>query len=141
MFDLSTVEKSDSDSVLPAGVYDCMVTEAVVKDTKSGTGEYISMHLTILEGPAKGRKIFTNFNIKNPNPKAVSIGMQQLAGCVSAMGGEMKFESVFDCCTYMFAKAVKVRTKVKKDETYGERAEVVSFAKTTAQGSQDDIGF
>lgn len=133
MFDLSTSKKADTSSVIPAGLYDCMITEAVVKDTKSGTGEYISMHLTVANGEMKGRKIFTNFNIKNPNAKAVEIGKEQLAACLSVIGdGVMKFPDAFECCSYMYGKSVTVKTKVKADPNYGDKAEVVVFSRTKA---------
>jgi hypothetical protein len=138
MFDLSNA-KAQASEVIPVGKYNCTITDAVVKDTKDRTGEYIAVNLKIADGDHAGRIIFHNFNIKNMNPKASEIGLGQLRTMLETMGMELKFETPFDCCNAMFGKSVGVRTKIKRDETFGDRAEVSSFFKTTNDTEWDSF--
>ncbi|KKK84644.1 hypothetical protein LCGC14_2781260, partial [marine sediment metagenome] len=56
----------DTDSVpaqtnfLPPGKYLCMVEEAELKENSKGTGLFVKLVLSILEGPHKNRKFFCN---------------------------------------------------------------------------------
>ena len=84
-FDASTVPVSDrSFDLLPAGGYAATITAAESRDTKSGTGKYLRVEFTLAD-PA-GRTVWSNFNVKNDNPAAESIGRQQLAEVVRAIG-------------------------------------------------------
>lgn len=84
-FDTSDVPVSDrSFDLLPAGWYAATITAAESRDTKSGTGKYLRVEFTLAD-PA-GRKVWSNYNVKNDNPAAESIGRQQLAEVVRAIG-------------------------------------------------------
>ena len=84
-FDASTVPVSDrSFDLLPAGWYAATITAAESRDTKSGTGKYLRVEFTLAD-PA-GRKVWSNYNVKNDNPAAESIGRQHLAEVVRAIG-------------------------------------------------------
>jgi hypothetical protein len=84
-FDTSDVPVSDrSFDLLPAGWYAATITGAESRDTKSGTGKYLRVEFTLAD-PA-GRKVWSNYNVKNDNPAAESIGRQQLAEVVRAIG-------------------------------------------------------
>ena len=84
-FDANTVEPTSFDAV-PVGDYTVAITESAIKDTKAGTGKYIAMTLEILDGQYKGRKVWSNLNIQNPNPKAQQIGLGQLSEICRACG-------------------------------------------------------
>lgn len=84
-FDHSRVEASNYEP-LPPGEYVVQVVNSDIMPTKAGTGEYIKVECDVLDGPHQGRKLFTNFNIANPNPQAVEIGYQQLALLCQAIG-------------------------------------------------------
>jgi hypothetical protein len=71
--------------VLPMGDYTLVVTASETKTTKSGNGTYLSCTMEIVEGQHKGRKLFANFNIKNPNAEAVSIARAELAALCRAV--------------------------------------------------------
>ena len=77
---------SQSYDLLPSGWYTCIITEAELKATKAGTGEYIKVRYDITGPSGQGRVVFGNFNIKNPNPKAEEIGRQQLGDLMRALG-------------------------------------------------------
>ena len=55
-----------------------------MKDTKAGTGTYLSVQCEIIEGGYKGRRVFDNINRTNPNPTAVEMGNQSLAAIMRA---------------------------------------------------------
>jgi hypothetical protein len=77
---------SQSYDLIPAGWYTAIITEAELKDTKSGTGQYIKVRYDITGPSSQGRVVFGNFNIRNPNPKAEEIGRQQLGDLMRALG-------------------------------------------------------
>ena len=87
MFDAnSVVEQDNSFAPLPAGDYQVIVDDSDFRDTKSGTGRYLHLELSVISADGKGRKIFDNLNLENPNPTAVEIAQRQLAGLVRACG-------------------------------------------------------
>lgn len=132
MFDLTNA-KSNNFENLPDGKYAVACTDAVMKDTKDATGEYIKATFTIVNGEHKDRKIYTNFNVKNKNPKASEIGMGQLKSFLenSNYKGEFKFETPNDVPVAMCGLIVGVKTKTKTDPTYGDKTEVSYFYKPT----------
>jgi hypothetical protein len=71
---------------LPAGWYDATVTQCELKDTTSGTGQYIKIRYDITGPSHEGRVVFGNLNIKNASPKAEEIGRQQLGELMRAIG-------------------------------------------------------
>ena len=84
-FDTAEIPVSDrSFDLLPAGWYAATITGAESRDTKSGAGKYLRVEFTLAD-PA-GRKVWSNYNVKNDNPAAESIGRQQLAEVVRAIG-------------------------------------------------------
>jgi hypothetical protein len=86
-FDASSVPQTEkSYEVLPAGWYTASVTGAEVKQTKSGTGQYLRVEYTISGPSGAGRKVWSNYNVRNENPKAESIGREQLAELCRCVG-------------------------------------------------------
>jgi len=86
-FNANDIPQSESNfEPIPAGWYEVSINSAELKQTKAGTGEYIAIRYDVL-GPAhQGRVIFGNLNIRNPNPKAQDIGIQQLGEIMRAIG-------------------------------------------------------
>ena len=83
----------DTDSVpaqtnfLPPGKYPCLVEDAELKENSKGTGLYVKLVLSILEGPHKNRKFFCNINIKHSeSQECVDIGLRTLASLGKALG-------------------------------------------------------
>lgn len=86
-FNVADLPVSDSSfEPLPAGWYTATVNGAELKDTKAGTGQYISVAYAITGPTHQGRTVFGNLNIKNPNPKAEEIGRQDLGAIMRAIG-------------------------------------------------------
>jgi hypothetical protein len=82
--DVPATEKSFE--VLPPGWYTASVTGAEVKQTKSGTGQYLRVEYTISGPSAAGRKVWSNYNVRNENSRAESIGREQLAELCRCVG-------------------------------------------------------
>lgn len=86
-FNANDVPESENNfDLLPPGDYKMIVTESTIKATKAGTGEYVAVKVQIVDGDKKGRTIFSNLNIKNPNPTAEGIGRRELADLTKAVG-------------------------------------------------------
>jgi hypothetical protein len=92
---------------LPAGLYDVEVSNSEVKDTKNGTGCYLSLELTVLGPTGAGRKVWANVTLKNANAQAEQIGQAQLSALCRAVG-----ISVLKDSDELFQKVLKVRLKV-----------------------------
>jgi hypothetical protein len=60
-------------------------TEAEDKETSTG-GEMVSCTFQIVEGEHKGRKIFDQLNLVNPNPTTVEIAQRTLSAICHATG-------------------------------------------------------
>jgi len=85
--DLTDVKVTDFEPI-PDGSYTVEVVNSESASTKSG-GVMIKVELAITSEHCQGRKVFTNFNVQNSNPKAVEIGLQQLKSMILASGSTM----------------------------------------------------
>ncbi len=72
---------------VPAGEYKCMMVESEMRETRSGSGEYLRCVFEIVEGDYKGRKLFSNLNLVNENAVAVRIANAELKAICAACGG------------------------------------------------------
>ncbi|MFL0802558.1 MAG: DUF669 domain-containing protein [Agarilytica sp.] len=90
MGDLSSLNmaqvEAKSFSVLPVGDYKACIVESGIYPTKANNGYYVKAKFQVLEGEHKNRIVFNNFNIANPNPAAVEMGLGQLKACAEACG-------------------------------------------------------
>lgn len=72
--------------VLPANKYLAIIEESENKPTKAKNGHYLEIKFQIIEGEHKGRNLWENLNIDNPNPKAVQVAMGELSAICRAVG-------------------------------------------------------
>src|SRR5690554_3389500 len=107
---------------IPAGEYTVAISEAGLNDTKAGTGQYIKIRMDVTGPTHQGRVLFTNINIRNPNPKAEEIGRQQLGSIMRAIG----LASLQDT-DQLVGGQMAVKVTVKNDPTYGPGNEVKGF--------------
>jgi len=72
-------------SALPNGEYIAQIKSSEMKKTKAGTGSYLQLIWTILH-PAefKGRVLYDNLNLNNPNPVAEDIANKALNSICAA---------------------------------------------------------
>lgn len=86
-FDATKIEVNDNDfSPLAPGKYNVIISDASVKQTKSGTGQYLSIQFTVTGEQGRDRRVWTNLNLVNPNPVAVEIAQKDLANICTAAG-------------------------------------------------------
>jgi hypothetical protein len=107
---------------LPAGWYTATISQAELKDTKAGNGQYIKLRYDITGPSHQGRVVFGNLNIKNPNPKAEEVGRQQLGDIMRAIG----LAKVTDT-DQLIGGQIGIKLDVKQDAQYGASNEVKGF--------------
>ncbi|MEY3665388.1 MAG: hypothetical protein RLZZ153_1570 [Pseudomonadota bacterium] len=85
-FDATSVEPTTAQELLPAGKYRAQIVESEMRVTKNGMGQFLWLMLDILDGEYKGRKIFDQLNLVNPNPTTVEIAQRALSAICHATG-------------------------------------------------------
>lgn len=85
-FDASTVPEQESFDAIPAGAYVAIATDSEFKPTKNGRGEYLQFVFEVLDGPYKGRKLWSRLNLKNENQTAIDIAQRELGAICRAVG-------------------------------------------------------
>ena len=122
-FDLSELPESRNDfEPIPPGWYDAHITNAEIKNTKQGDGQYISVRFDIT-GPAhQGRCVFNNLNIKNQSLKAEEIGRQQLGELMRAIG----LSKITDT-DQLIGGSVKIRIDIEHSEVYGDSNRIKAY--------------
>lgn len=114
--------------VIPAGQYVVKIERAQLKDTKSGTGRYISLMLRV-QGPTHSNAVvFAMINISNQNQEAERIGKAQLRSIMEAIG----LQTITDT-DQLIGGVMDVKVAVEKDTYNGneqDRNVVKSFKKS-----------
>ena len=85
-FDTEGVEPAGPIEAFPPGDYPLEVVDTDLKPTKAGDGEYLAVTFEVADGQYKGRKVFENFNLSNPNAEAERIAKSQFAALCLAVG-------------------------------------------------------
>lgn len=136
MFDLSSAE--DLNAVVPKGNYHAVVVKAELKDTKSGTGQYLNVEFKILNNGQNGRSVFQMFNIKNENPKAVQIGLGQLKELGKAVLTEAEMKNSNP--QSFLNKQVEILVDIKSDN-FGDKNIIKKYSKFEAEKSAQSSPF
>ncbi len=114
-FDASQVEPTASFDPIPAGKYLAAITESEMKPTKNGSGSYLQMTFTVLDGEFKNRVLWARLNLNNPNATAVKIARSELSAICHAVGVMQPRDSV-----ELHNIPLLITVKVKKREDTGE---------------------
>lgn len=85
-FDATGVKPREEFKTLDPGDYIVAITKSGVKETEKKDGSFLELEMDVLEGPAKGRKLFDNLNLNNPNAQAVEIAKATLSAICHAVG-------------------------------------------------------
>lgn len=125
-FDATAVAPREAMDVLPDGDYPVIVEASEWKQTKSGTGAYLELTLQVIDGPAKGRKVWDRLNLSNPNQTAVDIAQQTLSAICHAVGVLRVNDS-----TQLHNLPMLAKVKVKQGEN-GPMNEVKGYKKMGA---------
>ena len=118
---INSLPEGSGYGTIPAGWYGVTVSKAEVKPTRAGTGEYINLMYTITGPTHQGRTVWGMINIRNPNPKAEEIGLQQLGELLRAMGIAKLSDT-----DQLLGMALSVKVIIKEDDQ-GEKNEVKGF--------------
>jgi|TARA_R110000823_G_scaffold86540_1_gene193514 hypothetical protein len=115
-------EETRDFSPVPDGWYDAKISDADVKNTKAGTGKYISLRFDIIGPSYQGRVVWTNLNTINPNPKAEEIARSHLGDIMRATGLAKVVNT-----DELVGLVLSIKVSTRHDETYGSRNEVKDF--------------
>lgn len=85
-FDATTVSPSESIEAIPAGWYNAQIDQSEMKPTKDGSGSYLELRFSVLDGQYANRKVFGRLNLRNANPVAQEIAYKQLSAICHATG-------------------------------------------------------
>lgn len=131
MYDFTDVTLETPFKEIPEGKYLVQAQDSLLKDTKTGTGKYISVKYRIMTGEFEGRNIWNNFNVENQNPEAVKIAKQTMVQFMSASGlpqNRWKLSSVTDL------NGLTCGVYIKKDtnSTKTDAVKIVNFFPSTS---------
>ena len=73
-------------SVVPPGWYVMQIVDSKLVPTKTPGGARLNLQFKVLQGDFAGRMVFQGYNVKNANPVAVNIAMEELAELSKAVG-------------------------------------------------------
>lgn len=130
-FDATQVEPNATFDPIPAGKYLAAITESEMKPTKNGSGSYLQLTLTILEGDFRGRVLWARLNLNNPNATAVKIAKSELSAICHAVGVMQPRDSV-ELHNIPLLITVKVKKRSDNDELTNE---IKGFEPKTAVAS------
>lgn len=85
-FNAAQVKPNAALEAIPSGNYPVIITRTEEKPTKSGSGSYIEIEMTVQGGEFAGRKVFDRLNIRNPNQTAVDIAYATLSAICHVTG-------------------------------------------------------
>lgn len=85
-FDANQVEPALALDPIPSDKYVAAITASESKPTKAGTGTYLQLEFTVLDGEYKGRKVWSRLNLNNPSQQAVDIARSELSAICRAIG-------------------------------------------------------
>ena len=129
-FNAATVKPSDAFEVVPAGWYNVRITESENKPTKDGSGNYLALTLTVIDGQYANRKLFERLNIGNKSQVAKDIAFQTLSAICHAVGVIQLTDS-----TMLHGIPLQAKVKVKPaDGKYQEGNEISGYRAISAGG-------
>ena len=85
-YDAASVEPNAPLEALPPGDYRVQILQSEMRVTKAGTGQILWLDMEVLEGPLKGRHLYDQLNLINPNPTAEEIAQRTLSAICHAVG-------------------------------------------------------
>ena len=96
-------------SVIPPGLYNVMIVESAVKDTKTG-GKLLELKYQIIDGQHVGSSLTDRINIQNSSETAQKIGLSQLKHICDAVG----FAGVLKDSNQIHGKPFSVKVTVEQ---------------------------
>lgn len=129
-FNANQVDPAPELEPIPAGRYLVVITDSQMKPTKNASGQYLQLSFQVLDGPYKGRFVWSRLNLHNPNPTTVQIAQQELSSICRAVGVMTPNDSIE---LHNIPLVITVRLKKRKDT--GELSnDVKGYAKRQGAG-------
>lgn len=112
---------------IPEAEYLAQIIESEMKkcgpNAKDPNGMYLKLTFSIIHEKYKGRKLFTNLNLKNKNPQAEEIAGKELRSICDAVGAGQVQDS-----TVLHGKPMKINVVIKpKTEKYPASNEIKGY--------------
>ena len=85
-FNAGNIDPTTDFELIPDGRYVAIITDSVMKPTKSGNGHYLEFTFQVIEDPFKGRLLWSRLNLVNPSAQAVEIAKAELSAVCRAVG-------------------------------------------------------
>ncbi|MCK4415105.1 MAG: DUF669 domain-containing protein [Candidatus Eisenbacteria sp.] len=111
-FNANNVDPATNFEPIPAGKYLAVIIDSEMKPTKSGNGHYLELTCQVIDGPYKGRLLWSRLNLDNPSPQAVQIAQGELSAICRAVGVLQPKDSVE---LHNIPLLVTVKCKKRKD--------------------------
>jgi len=108
---------------IPAGTYLATIVASEVKANRAGTGHFLELRFHVLEGPHRGRALFSRLSLWHANPVTTSIARGELSAICHAVGVLTPVDSAE---LHDIPLLVEVKLRVRKDNG-DEVNEVVGF--------------
>ena len=108
--------------LLPAGWYVVQIVNSEIKPTKKPGGARLNLQFKVMQGDFAGRVIFAGYNVKNDNPVAVQIAMEELAELSRAVN-----TPVWNDTQELHAKPFNLKIKVRQQDNYEPNNEPVIY--------------
>lgn len=135
-FNAAKEEGMDDYSVVPADHYNVQIVKSEVADTKAKKeakaqnknieGSLLKLQFKIIDGKFKGRIIFGQYNIANPNAQCVEISKKQMKTLCDAIGKPNGVEDSNE----MHNIPLQIKVSVKPAQgVYAEQNEIKFYAK------------
>jgi len=121
-FNASEVEPTSNFEPLPAGKFLAAIT---------GSGKYLQLTFTVIDGPYKNRILWARLNLDNPNATAVKIARSELSAICHAVGVMQPRDSV-----ELHNLPLVIVVKLKKREDTGELTNEIKGYERKASAGQ-----
>jgi len=118
-FDANKVEPATPFEAIPAGKYLAMITASEKKPNKAGTGRFLELVFTIVEGEYRNRQLWGRLNLENPNELAMKIAHGELSAICRAVGVMTPNDSV-ELHNLPLVVRVKCKRRADTDEIVNE---------------------
>ena len=125
-FNAGNQEGMDDFSVIPVGEYNVQIVKSEVTETKAKTGTLLKLQFKVIDGKYKGRIVFGQYNLTNPNAQAVEISRKQMKTLCDSIG---KPDGVQDS-NEMHNIPLKIKVGIRPAQgVYPEQNEIKFYSK------------
>ena len=129
-FDASGVEPSADFDPLPPGWYVAELSGSAMLPNSKGTGEYLKLEFTILDGPFASRKIWAQLNLINPSTQAVGIAQRELSSLCRA-AGKLRVQDSLE----LHSIPLELSVRIKSDGEYGPQNVIKGYREISGHGA------